>query len=342
MNMLEVTVAVEMALVFILLLVLLIVVLIRNRQSYEQGDYGRQRTYHYPVSPTMPDPAFRTVPYADARGRYDQMSFDSTLRGMPVSGRRNYPYYAPGNDSYGGGAPSGNSPEVYQRDYLQYGNQGNRGAHLGNSSEQNGSYDYGWNAFRGGAYADRRPDYSYSEYRNQRDDEWDPYGDAYRRMVYSSPVVGQEKTFHKGSRDSRKNSKNDYSERLNPAPGFSDQEAGRKKKRETDHPRWRVDFMEMSSGRHVVRDFQDRLVVGRQMPKEMESGKLYLSMDATVSRAQFCLFVTKEGIMIENLSKVNVTRKNGYPLWRPVRLDEGDILELGRMRYMVREIRPAS
>jgi len=100
--------------------------------------------------------------------------------------------------------------------------------------------------------------------------------------------------------------------------------------------------MEMSSGRQVSRDFRNELVVGRQMPAPLESGRLYLSMDATVSRAQFCLFVTDEGIMIENLSKVNITRKNGYPLWQPVLLEEGDILEMGRMRYMVKGIHPAA
>ena len=46
--------------------------------------------------------------------------------------------------------------------------------------------------------------------------------------------------------------------------------------------------------------------------------------------------------MIENLSNVNVTRKNGYPLWQPVPLEEGDILEMGRMRYMVKGIHPAA
>ena len=107
-------------------------------------------------------------------------------------------------------------------------------------------------------------------------------------------------------------------------------------------PRWRVDLVDMSSGRHVTRDFRDRLIVGRQMPEEQESGKLYLSMDATVSRLQFCLFATDEGIMIENLSRVNVTRRNGYPVWQPVRLEEGDVLELGRMRYMVKELRPSA
>ena len=91
-----------------------------------------------------------------------------------------------------------------------------------------------------------------------------------------------------------------------------------------------------------LQDFRDELIVGRQMPAPMESGRLYLSMDATVSRAQFCLYATEDGIMIENLSNVNVTRKNGYPLWQPVLLEEGDILEMGRMRYMVKGIHPAA
>lgn len=107
-------------------------------------------------------------------------------------------------------------------------------------------------------------------------------------------------------------------------------------------PNWRVDFVEMSSGRRVSRRFRDHLVVGRMINAPMESGKLYLSMDATVSRSQFCLYVTEEGVMIENLSNVNVTKKNGYPVWKPVRLEEGDVLQLGRMRYRVHGITPAA
>ncbi len=106
--------------------------------------------------------------------------------------------------------------------------------------------------------------------------------------------------------------------------------------------RWKVNFVEMSSGRKITRDFQDALVVGRQMPGPLESGRLYLSMDATVSRSQFCLYEDHDSIMIENLSRVNITKKNGIPIWEPVRLEEGDVLELGRMRYMVKDIRRAS
>lgn len=107
-------------------------------------------------------------------------------------------------------------------------------------------------------------------------------------------------------------------------------------------PRWRIDLVEMSSGHKVSREFRNILVAGRWMPSAMESGRLYLSVDATVSRSQFCLYAAEDGIMIENLSNVNITRKNGYPVWQPVRLEEGDILELGRMRYLVKNIRPAA
>jgi pSer/pThr/pTyr-binding forkhead associated (FHA) protein len=107
-------------------------------------------------------------------------------------------------------------------------------------------------------------------------------------------------------------------------------------------PRWRIDLVEMSSGHKVSREFRNILVAGRWMPSAIESGRLYLSVDATVSRSQFCLYAAEDGIMIENLSIVNITRKNGYPVWQPVRLEEGDILELGRMRYLVKNIRPAA
>ena len=106
--------------------------------------------------------------------------------------------------------------------------------------------------------------------------------------------------------------------------------------------RWRVDFIELNSGRRVSRDFRNHLVVGRMVNSSMESGRLYLSMDATVSRTQFCLFVSDAGLMLENLSNVNITRKNGCPVWQPVPLEEGDILQLGRMRYLVKEIQPAA
>lgn len=108
------------------------------------------------------------------------------------------------------------------------------------------------------------------------------------------------------------------------------------------YSRWRVDFMDINSGRRVSRDFSDHLIVGRYMPYNMESGRLYLSIDATVSRAQFCLYAMGEDLIIENLSNVNITRKNGMPVWRPVRLEEGDVLQLGRTSYMVKGIRPAA
>lgn len=184
-------------------------------------------------------------------------------------------------------------------------------------------------------------------------------------MTFPAPVIGNEKTYSPsaesgvdlsrsgGYRPGNVGRSHGSGKRSGPGKGASGsfrrdgRSSGGAPMHKTEgavrrHPRWLVDFMEMSSGRHVRRDFQDRLVVGRQMPGNLESGRLYLSMDATVSRAQFCLYVTEDGVMIENLSRVNITRKNGHPVWQPVRLDEGDILELGRMRYMVKEIRPAA
>lgn len=175
------------------------------------------------------------------------------------------------------------------------------------------------------------------------------YGSGY----IASPVIGEERTVlvnYPGRNSSSVHKNRNRAERN----AQKSQSAGSQKKlekpdivqngtsNEYPHHRWRVDFMEMSSGRQVSRDFRDELIVGRQMPAPMESGRLYLSMDATVSRAQFCLFATENGIMIENLSNINVTRKNGYPLWQPVLLEEGDILEMGRMRYMVKGIHPAA
>ena len=175
------------------------------------------------------------------------------------------------------------------------------------------------------------------------------YGAGY----ISSPLIGEERTVlvNYPGRDSSSGHKNrNRTERKAQKSQHAGSQINLEKpevfqntaNNEYPHSRWRVDFMEMSSGRQVSRDFRDELIVGRQMPAPMESGRLYLSMDATVSRAQFCLYATEDGIMIENLSNVNVTRKNGYPLWQPVLLEEGDILEMGRMRYMVKGIHPAA
>lgn len=182
--------------------------------------------------------------------------------------------------------------------------------------------------------------------------------------VYSAPIIGRERTYvPTGVNGGHFSSPSDYAERtyggqheggrrrgagknvsgtMRRAGGTSgEQYRGPVNRHASGSSRWRVDFVDMSSGRHVTRDFSGGLLVGRQMPDEQESGKLYLSMDATVSRSQFRLFVTDAGMMIENLSRVNITRKNGYPVWQPMRLEEGDVLDLGRKRYMVREICPA-
>lgn len=180
----------------------------------------------------------------------------------------------------------------------------------------------------------------YSEYINQygyRYADDGSYNTVFdQNTAFSSPEVGSKRTYIKSGRTSGHYRKFSDNRNRNNEP------QGRNTGFLRNRRRWRVDFEDMSSGYHVTRDFHDRLVVGRQMPEKMESGKLYLSMDATVSRSQFCLFVTNDGIMIENLSAVNITKKNGEPVWQPVRLEEGDILELGRMRYMVRKIRPVA
>lgn len=221
---------------------------------------------------------------------------------------------------------------------------------------------YGQTAYRQGNYAGYPPAAGLdgnSMYRGWANYNTLMNGDGYGYRTpgseyIPSPMIGEEKTIlvrnemsdpadrQNNQEELHRKTRRSRNARTAGKEGASNIEGGRSTRASHTPTRWRVDFMEMSSGRQVSRDFRNELVVGRQMPAPMESGRLYLSMDATVSRAQFCLYATEQGLMIENLSNVNVTRKNGYPLWQPVPLEEGDILEMGRMRYMVKGIHPAA
>lgn len=96
-----------------------------------------------------------------------------------------------------------------------------------------------------------------------------------------------------------------------------------------------VELVNVESGVRVYKIFRNRLVVGRRMDFVEPVGVMYLENEPTISRNQLRLTETNEGMIVENLSGVNVTRLNGMPLRRPAILRSGDFITAGSQSYIV-------
>ena len=96
-----------------------------------------------------------------------------------------------------------------------------------------------------------------------------------------------------------------------------------------------VEFVNIENGTRIYKTFRNRIVVGRRMDFVEPVGVMYLENEPTISRNQLRLTETVDGMIVENLSGVNVTRLNGMPLRRPAILRSGDFITTGSKSYVV-------
>ena len=96
-----------------------------------------------------------------------------------------------------------------------------------------------------------------------------------------------------------------------------------------------VELRNLENGARCYKMFQNRLVVGRKSEEAEPIGMLYLENEPTISRNQLRITETVDGMVVENLSNVNMTRLNGMPLRHPALLRKGDFLTVGARSYIV-------
>ena len=100
-------------------------------------------------------------------------------------------------------------------------------------------------------------------------------------------------------------------------------------------PIWYLELTNINSGLRIGKRFQRELTLGRFVGTGEQSHMLYLDRNNTISRRHVRAVVYDEGVAVENLSSVNVTRLNGKKLLSPNWLRYRDNLEIGDETYIV-------
>lgn len=96
-----------------------------------------------------------------------------------------------------------------------------------------------------------------------------------------------------------------------------------------------IELLDQKGGYRMKKTFRGRLLLGRRLAEQENSGRLYLGSEVTISRNQFRITGLSDGIVIENMSKVNMTYLNGYPVSKPMLLRKGDRIDAGGHGYLV-------
>ncbi len=96
-----------------------------------------------------------------------------------------------------------------------------------------------------------------------------------------------------------------------------------------------IELLDQQGGYRLQKTFRGRLVLGRRVSEDENTGRLYLGAEITISRNQFRITGLPDGIVIENMSKVNMTYLNGYPVTKPMLLRKGDQINAGGHQYLV-------
>ena len=100
-------------------------------------------------------------------------------------------------------------------------------------------------------------------------------------------------------------------------------------------PIWYLELTNVNSGLRIGKRFQRELTLGRFMGTGEQAHMLYLDENNTISKRQAKAVVYDAGVVLENLSTVNITRLNGKKLLSPDWIKYRDNLEIGDETYIV-------
>ena len=102
---------------------------------------------------------------------------------------------------------------------------------------------------------------------------------------------------------------------------------------------WQIDLVNMVNGQVFRKVFRQRLVLGRTVNDFDVTGTLSIGTESYISREQCALFVTREGVVLRNLSVSNATMLNGKSLdERPCYVRNGDEIGIGYSRFRIMNI----
>lgn len=101
---------------------------------------------------------------------------------------------------------------------------------------------------------------------------------------------------------------------------------------------WYLEMINVESGERFRKRFHYYLMMGRSGSFAPNENFMGVGTDQTISRCQCEIAETASGIVIQNLSRVNMTLHNGEPLDQPRNFSSGDYLDIGGNRYYINRL----
>lgn len=101
---------------------------------------------------------------------------------------------------------------------------------------------------------------------------------------------------------------------------------------------WHMDLYDVNTGIYISKDFCGQVMLGRGGQGMDAFWRMSLGPYPTISREQ-CIVYDRGGfLMVENVSSVNITQINGYPLTRPYMLTKGCQLSAGGVNFYLADL----
>ena len=104
---------------------------------------------------------------------------------------------------------------------------------------------------------------------------------------------------------------------------------------------WHIEIWNATTNRLFKKDFCGQVMLGRSTPTTEPFWQMRIGEDRTISKEQ-CVVYDRSGFLVsENLSQVNITMLNGYPITTPMILQEGCQVSMGNNVFYITTIRRA-
>ncbi len=96
-----------------------------------------------------------------------------------------------------------------------------------------------------------------------------------------------------------------------------------------------IEIVNICTGEHLTKWFHGSLILGRTISQQEYPNRLYLGNVQSISRNQCCILESPVGLVVQNMSHVNVTLHNGMSADSPQPILPGDYLDIGGARYLI-------
>lgn len=93
---------------------------------------------------------------------------------------------------------------------------------------------------------------------------------------------------------------------------------------------WHIEIWNLSTNEVFAKDFYGQVMLGRSTSEEELFWQMRVGNDPSISREQCVVYDRGGFLVVENVSQVNVTMLNGYPITQPMMLSQGCQLTAGR------------